>query len=351
MKRNLSLLIIIFAYCLVFGIENLHFYPVLDYADETDISGGGVVTYFYRTHAGETKITPSRLYGKFKTGLNKKLDIKGEIEHQLENGKYFFIGSVYFNDHPYTYSGLGNEISENKQEYDSERFNYKFAISRHWDAYSFGFTFTGRHFRNKEELIYEEDEQVEILDGGGWSTGPGLTLEYDTRDNHYFPQKGAYISLNMQNYSIPLGSDYNFDAYKVSISAYQKLIPLYVVAGKVSLNYNDGDLPFHEMSDLNDEIRGFSAGAVKDKYLATSSLELRFFPFAQPFWQRIGFAFFGECGEAGENIEFFRFDELHYSYGIGCRYILNLSELYTVRFDMGFSKEQSSMDFSSSEAF
>lgn len=349
-KILLSIMIVLFC-AGVSAIENLHFYPVLDYADETDVSGGGVVTYLFRNPEADKELPPSRLYGKLKAGLKGNLDFKAEYERQLESGKYFFNGSVYFNDYGYSYAGLGNEIEDFSKDIECERLNYRFSISRRWDAYIFGFTFTGRHFRNLEPLDFVINDQIYNLKGGGWSTGPGLVLEYDTRDNHYFPQKGAYISLAMQNYSIPLGSDYQFDSIKLRATAFQKIIPMLVIAGKLNMNFNKGDVPFHELADLNDEIRGFSQGLLKDDYLTSASLEIRSFPFNKPYLQRLGFAVFGECGEVNDSIELFRFDELHYSWGLGLRYMLNKDELYTIRFDYGMSKEKSSMDFSSREAF
>lgn len=331
--------------------RSYHFYPVLDYEDETGVSGGGVFTILSRDPEADANISPDLLSLKLKGGVKGNYTLKMDMERQLEMGKYIFRLPVYFSNYPYTYAGQGNEFNDLEEKLSARQLSYHFAIIRRWERFHFGFTYKGRNFRFYDTPTVAQGDNAILGSAGGWSLGPGLIFEYDSRDNHYFPLHGVNISLSMQNYSNALRSDYDFDSYCLKTLGFFKISRLSVLACKLVGEGNMGEVPFQELADINEEIRGFSQGLIKDKFLTGFTAELRSFPFEMGFWARFGFVIFGECGEVGGNLQEFTLTGLHYSYGFGLRYLLNTAELYTIRYDLGISKTRSSSDFSAREFF
>ena len=333
--------------------SSLHAYPVMDYSDETSLSGGGVLIYIYRPEGQDKTIPPSLLKLQIEAGIKSSWSFEIENEWQLEDGKYAVNLPFKIEEQRCELYKTGNDIELNdSQENEIRKFNGSFEMLRRWTKYHFGFTYK----INSSKYRYELDESLlqyndKILPAGGLCVGPGLTFQYNTLDNYYFPLSGVRMQFNLQTYSQALSSDYTFDRYSFNSSLYFKLAKLTTMALGMKVITIVGDVPYQEMASLGDELRIFRSGQYADMNLVSLVSEIRSFPFSRAYWRRFGFVIFAEAGQSRSNFEDFYITGAHYGFGVGFRYLLDMKENFTLHLDGGLYKSQTSIDFGANEAF
>jgi hypothetical protein len=354
MKRILVIIVLIWnIYLLAEQKSSWHFYPILDYSDETSLTGGAASIYLYRPEGQDKSVPPSMVKLQLDSSIKGNLSFESENEWQLEDGKYAINLPLNFEKQKCELYKTGNELDlDIYQKNEFRHFSYSFEMLRRWEKYEFGFTYKGSYYNYDqpvaESVLLAEDE---LLDAGGWSIGPGLTFQYNTLNNHYFPLKGLRMRFIMQTFSQALRSDHTFERYSFSIAKFIKLAKLSTWASELKIITNAGVAPFQETAALGNELRIFHQGQFADKYLISIVSEIRSFPFERHYWRRFGFVAFGEAGQVQGGFDEFYLTATHYGFGIGCRYLLDMEELFTIRLDSGFYKSQSSFDFGAKEAF
>ena len=106
------------------------------------------------------------------------------------------------------------------------------------------------------------------------TSGLGLTLEYDTRDNPFTPSSGWNGVLEGNFYREAFGGDVDFDSYRAHVYGY---LPLFdhklVVGGRADLRAVSGDVPFYRLPYV--DMRGIAAGRYQDERAAMLETELR----------------------------------------------------------------------------
>lgn len=350
-KYIFGALITLISGCLV-AQSSIHYYPILDYSEETSLSVGGMAVYLFR-ETKDKSIPPNMVKFQTKLGMKKNWKLELEGERQLEEGKYSIKLPLKMNKQNREFYGIGDEIDLDKHisnEYRSFKLNY--IMLRRWDDYDFGFTYHAGFHKYQDQLEQQWlSGEEEIFDLGGWCVGPGLTFQFNSLNNQLFPTQGIKAKFDLQTFSTALGSEYGFERYSLNTSLFLQLAELTTWATNLKIEVNDGDIPYEELASLGDELRIFQAGQYVDKYLLCSATELRTFFWERPYWRRIGFVCFAEAGIIKPALEEFQLSDVKYGFGIGIRYLLDTSELFTVRLDTAAYKNQLSTDFSAQEAF
>lgn len=101
------------------------------------------------------------------------------------------------------------------------------------------------------------------------STGVGITLEYDSRDNQYFATKGHYFILHNIAYRKSLSGDYDFDVYDSSFVTYLKNFDTNILAINISGRWTN-DAPSSGYSSV------FTRGYVRGQYIAPHITSIEF---------------------------------------------------------------------------
>lgn len=333
--------------------NSLHFYPILDYSDESSLTGGTAIIYLTRPEGQDKSVPPSMVKFQLEAGVKGNWSLEFENEWQLEEGKYAINLPLNLEKQKCELYKTGNDIDlDIFQKNEFRHFSYSFEMLRRWAKYEFGFTYKGSYYAYQQlvaESILLTDK--ELLTAGGWSIGPGLSFQYNTLNNHYFPVKGLRMQFNMQTYSEALRSYYTFERYSFRSAYFLKLARLSTWASELKVITTAGAVPFQETAALGNELRIFRQGQLADQCLISLVSEIRSFPFQRAHWRRLGFVVFAEAGQVQGNFDEFYLTATHYGFGIGCRYLLNMEELFTVRFDSGKYKKQYSLDFGAKEAF
>lgn len=353
--KKYMIMLFMFCFMLMHGqnIGNLHLMPVADYSEEQSVSGGAMLVYTFRPLDSSREMPPSLLKLQFKGSLKGSWELELENEWQMESGKYAINLPLSFEAGDSDFYGIGNEIDiTSKASSWQQHFAYSFEMLRRWDNYDFGFTYKGSWYKYKNEITDEwllvEDE---LTARGGWSLGPGLTFQYNTLDNRYFPTRGAQLLYEMQTYSSALRSDYTYENYTFSGAVFFPLGKMTTWAWQGKYIAATQEVPFQGMPSLGRELRILQSSQYTDSYLLSAITEIRSFPWETGIWERLGFVVFTEAGQVQHDMRDFNKTDIIWGMGIGLRYLLDKDELFTLRLDSGMYKSQLSTSFGSRERF
>ena len=147
------------------------------------------------------------------------------------------------------------------------------------------------------------------------TSGLGLSLEHDTRDNIFTPSEGWTGALDATFYSPELGSDTRFQSYRGHVFAYFPIASSLVLGGRLDGRAVSGRTPFYMLPFI--DMRGVPAARYQDQRTAVVETELRWD--VTPRWAAVGFVGAGRAwgrstsfSEAGNVI----------SRGVGFRYLI-----------------------------
>lgn len=147
------------------------------------------------------------------------------------------------------------------------------------------------------------------------SSGLGLTLEHDTRDNIFTPNKGWIGAVDAMFYDPDWGSDTNFQAYRGHVFSYFPIGKELVLGARADGRAARGRVPFYQLPFI--DLRGVPAARYQDENTAVLETELRWN--VTPRWAAIGFIGAGRAW--GRNASFSDTDSA-VSKGAGFRYLL-----------------------------
>jgi hypothetical protein len=93
-------------------------------------------------------------------------------------------------------------------------------------------------------------------------------------------------------------------------------------------------------------MRGYYMGSYRDKEMACGQVEFRI-----PVWRFIGIVLFAAAGEVQPDINFFNWDDVKITYGLGLRFMFIKHERVNIGGDLGFGKGTKALYFGSGESF
>lgn len=159
------------------------------------------------------------------------------------------------------------------------------------------------------------DQLTDLLSAEVTTSGLGLVLELDTRDNFFTPHTGFYYELNMIAYRDAIGSDIDYDLYQLEGLNYFRLSPSWRGGIRLSGEIADSDelLPPFAMPSL--ELRGIPAARYQGTYVGLIEGELTWE--LDQRWSVLGFAGAGRTSDSASN---FSDASSRVSKGLGFRY-------------------------------
>ena len=147
------------------------------------------------------------------------------------------------------------------------------------------------------------------------TSGLGLTLEHDSRDNIFTPSRGWIGALDATFYDPAWGSDTAFQAYRGRVFAYWPAAKSVVGAGRLDGRAAEGHVPFYMLPFI--ELRGIPAARYQDERTAVVETEVRWS--VTPRWAAIGFI---GAGRAWGRDTTFGDSTSQVSKGVGFRYLI-----------------------------
>ncbi len=327
--------------------------PALFYMPETKWGGGAGGLITYRPPRSQTAGRPSSLnfyaiytqLKQFSTQMNPELYFKDE--------GYLLTATIIAETFPDKFWGIGNETEDEAEEkYTPRSFNLEFSLQKRiWSKQNLYAGLFGL-FENYQIIKYETGKSLakEIYSGsrGGTTSGLGIILNWDRRDNIFFPRRGHYYQLVIRTSRKFLGSDFETTVFKFDL---RKFIPLFsdqVLAWQILFESINGTPSFKNYAKLggNSIMRGYYSGRYRDKCLLALQGEYRL-----PLWRRWGMVAFAGIGDVSKGLGNFNFKGFKYSFGFGLRFKIAPKEGTNLRLDFAWGKGTSGFYFTAGEAF
>ncbi len=176
----------------------------------------------------------------------------------------------------------------------------------------------------------------------------GPAIEFDTRDDAFYPTTGTYAKGNL-NFAAPaFGSDVTFRQLQVSWNRYWHYATNTVLAARVSGCAVSGEVPFTSlcMYGSSNDLRGYSTGQYRDRAMLAAQAEMRW-----KFSQRWGAVAFGGFGGVAPSFSELPKERVLPSIGAGLRWQAAQDYKVNVSLDAAFTKDDHAIYLYVGEAF
>ncbi len=348
---------------------------------------GGVLAGLHKLmHRGNWIITPAVVFGKetgFGGGLGIIWLVPGREEEQERSAEtrtstvnlfgiytqkrqsifrifpdFYFRGRDWrttlgtgFVDFPTRFYGVGNETPESNRESYTPRTVpvtaslYRRVFSHLYAGLTYDFAWVDIAKFEPAGLIASG---AFTGDRGGYLSGLGPAVYWDSRDSQFFPSGGGYYQLSALIYDTGLGGDFDFRQYNADLRHFFSTFGDQVFAVQAIVRFSDGDAPVTALPKLggSNVLRGIFEGRFMDRHQIVVQGEYRI-----PFWTFFGIHAFGGVGEVARNADDFRFSGLKYSVGGGLRATISLREHINLRLDFARGSGDFGVYFRILEAF
>lgn len=327
--------------------------PIFFYTPETKIAFGAGSLFTYRFGLLFKKSRPSTLYlGAIYTQM-KQFSFQAKPEIYLKNNSVLLTGNFLAEKFPTNFWGIGSDTTESQKEsYTPQTYfleiGYQHKLFSNFPLY-FGFKYHLESTKIKEKEPGKSLDRNEVIGSkGGLLSGPGLILNYDSRDNIFSPSDGLYFQLFGFINDRLFASDFNYISFKIDLRQYIPVGSNQVLAWQAIFDTCVGDVPFYKMPRVGGDsmLRGFYSGRFRDRNMAAFQTEFRF-----PIWKKISGVVFGAMGSLADRFRELSWDNLKYAGGFGLRFKVIPKENANIRIDFAFGPGTYGIYLKAGEAF
>jgi outer membrane protein assembly factor BamA len=312
--------------------------PVVFYKPETRIAFGGVGIYYFREEGSQEETRASSIQAGFIYTQRGQIITKIEPQVFLHDEEFYLQGDISFFKYPDKFFGIGNATPDAAEEdYTPQIFrfraNLQYQLMRHF--------FTGIRYNliNYRILVYQQGKSLEqrMIPGsnGGFLSGFGVVMKWDTRDNVFLPSSGNALELSTLSFQRAFGSEFTYNVLTLDLRQYITVVDGTSLALQLYGGFSNGSPPFQYMQRLGGEklMRGYLEGRYLDRNYITLQAEYR-----MPLWWRFGAVVFAGVGDVAPSLSAFVLNEFKTSKGFGLRYTVSKEEKLNIRVDLGFGQ-------------
>jgi outer membrane protein assembly factor BamA len=318
-------------------------FPMVTYATETGVVFGLVKYNLVNLVKSDTISTPSSFSELFSISTKGQIKVVLGTQQYFVQNKLILRSEVQYVDYPDLIWGVGNDVSpDDLESIVTKRFvfdNGAFVSLDTKQQVYLGFLF---RYTNYTRIDFDSNSFFTRTKypgyKGGVSSGIGLGMIYDTRDNRYNSYTGSYASINIIGYDGLLGSYYNYYSYELDLRHFIQLRPRYIIGMQLYAMGNSGDVPFYSlgMAGGTERMRGYYYGSIRDKMIMNTQVEFR-----MPIWNIFGVVGFLSAGRVGEDWSDMSLDGLWYSGGFGLRIMVDRANRANIQIDFGYGERGS----------
>jgi hypothetical protein len=331
------------------------FMPVVYFSPDTRLGLGAAGAYiFHLTDQSSilhqaTRTSFIRFSGAYT--INKQTDFLSEWGVFTPSERFFLKGDLRFRIFPDRFYGIGNNsASSNLEIYEYKLFNLRSSNLKKIRNN----LFLGISIHLNKQFDFQNQPNGLLSSGsvlganGGFNSGLGGVLIYDTRDNVLNSSKGMFLEFSSLFYHRAYGSSFNFQVAQFEYCKYWKIKPKHILAWQTRSRFTFGSVPFLEMSMVgNDDIlRGYPRNRFRDNHNMLTQVEYRF-----PLFWRFGMTAFAGLGDVFSRPQDLSWRNTKYTVGAGLRFLVNTAERINIRLDYGYGSEGGFIYINVAEAF
>ncbi|MHB1921495.1 MAG: BamA/TamA family outer membrane protein [Chitinophagaceae bacterium] len=326
--------------------------PIIYYTPETRLVFGASIASTFRSQPDSIQRFPSFLQLAAAFTQNKQSLYYIPYRIFFRKANYEANGDFGYYLYSYYFYGIGNNEPQSNQELYSATFpEIKFhllkSVSKNLRV---GIKYWFDHYQITKKQPGKQLATNPGIPGsnGGSISGIGPALNFDSRDNFYFPTKGIYLKASALWYNQRLGSNFNYTRVTINFSKYLLDKWHNVVAMNLFGDFISGNPPFMQMALIGGDriMRGYYLGRYRDKNLLALAGEYRL-----KIYGRLGGDLFVNYGSVANSLSQFSLSEFKYTWGGGLRFRINRKEKINFRLDVGFGKNTSGVYGTIGEAF
>jgi len=161
----------------------------------------------------------------------------------------------------------------------------------------------------------------------------GLVIDYDSRDNIFFPNKGSYAEIEAQFARSGFGSTQSFNMFNARGFTWLPLSRTWILGLRADTKFSSGDVPFYAQPYV--DLRGVQKGRYQDRNALAAEAELRWD--VTPRWSVLAFT---GTGKAYGRWHDFSDASTVVSVGGGFRYMIARKLGLSMGIDVAHSKDQ-----------
>lgn len=326
--------------------SSLTLLPAIFYTPETKLGFGVYPNYIFRF---SKESNPSNLSFLAYYTINKQISLSFDPNLYIKNDNYFLSGSLEYTKWPNSFYGFGTGVNKDSSEDYTTRNS---GIYLEFMGREIGSLYAGVAYELAYTKFLELEQDGKLLTenisgvNDGYIAGTGLIVNWDARDNIFYPGEGEYIYINSMYYGSDLGGDYTYNRLIVDLRKYYSTHNN-VIAAQLYGRFIKGNAPFREYSQIGDVIRGYLPALYIEKKLAAAQIEYR----RVPVIGRFGLTLFAGAGSVARTIPDFKSERLKFAAGFGIRYLLVKSEKLNIRVDYGIGDNGAELYLDAGEAF
>lgn len=311
--------------------------PIIFYTPETRLGGGGAALYTFRFANESEESRPSQLQLGLAYTQEKQILSYLPFDIYFKEEQWYISGELGYYRYVYQFFGLGNETPPESESFEAAYPRFQLNVQK----IVLPRLYVGIRYWMDDYRIIKRDEEgalsQSVIEGqeGGFISGLGITANYDTRNQIFYPTQGQRIQLITLYNRKALGARSNFDKYSLDASQYFS-IGKAVLALNVVAETMQGDVPFQQLALLGGpkRMRGFFEGRFRDKNLWILQAEYR-----RVIKGIFGFAVFSGIGNVAPKPSALFSQKIHLAYGLGLRIRLSKKDKINLRIDAGWNEE------------
>lgn len=325
------------------------FFPIIFRSPDTKWAGGATLNYYYHATGTQKNGRPSTISPTFIYTQRKQIIISAGADLYSKGDTYNPSGYIGYNKFPDTFYGIGNNTPADDAEDYTQRVLF----------FGLGFRkrvqpslYLGIHYQFAHAKMLAVENGGFLAKGnilgsrGGTVSGAGISVNWDTRNNIFYPTSGGVYGFSITLHANVIGSEFDFVQYGLHASKYVPLFTSHVLAVQGVLTIRTGGPPFQLLSQLGGILRGYAANRYTDKNLLAAQVEYR-----MPIWWRFGLVAFAGFGDVAAKITNFETGSFKHSVGWGIRYLFVRDEHINLRLDFGYGEGSSQFYINFFEAF
>jgi outer membrane protein assembly factor BamA len=247
------------------GGVNWFAYPFAFYSPETSLAfgAGGILSFKLSDRFGSkpSSITASGYYT-----INNQYNITIQPEIYLAEDKYKVWSKFNYAKEFDFFYGVGNSSPEiENDKYLQENFLFQFKIQPKLfdERLNLGINY---EFRRMNVADTKGNPYLDSAtyrgSSGGLTSGLGLAVSWDSRDNIFYPSTGGYYEFSSSNFGEFIGSDFNYSKFIFDFRRFFSLPINHIVALQTYFMIETGSAPFYDLALLGGDrlMRGYLLG-------------------------------------------------------------------------------------------